>query len=61
MANDDPTEQHAQTMRAAFVQEAQASMASFSRGGLHLTGEEVRLWLYTWGEPEHEEVPAAHP
>lgn len=60
MANDDPTDQRARTMRAAFVQEALASMASFSRDGLHLTGEEVRLWLHTWGEPEHVEVPAAH-
>ncbi len=35
--------------RASFRQEATASWAAYQEAGRHLTGEEVRSWLSTWG------------
>lgn len=35
--------------RESFKQEALAAWAAFKEDGQHLTGEEVRAWLNTWG------------
>ncbi len=35
--------------RASFKQEALASWTAYQETGRHLTGQEVRTWLNTWG------------
>jgi len=46
--------------RVSFLQEAQASWEEYQATGQHLTGEEVRKWLSTWGTETETEVPACH-
>ena len=46
--------------RESFTQEAQASWAAFQETGRHLTGEEVRQWLATWGTDSEQEMPECH-
>jgi predicted transcriptional regulator len=46
--------------RERFKQEAFASWKSYQETGLHLTGQEVRAWLKTWGTENETEIPACH-
>lgn len=46
--------------RESFKQEAIASWVSFQETGRHLTGEEVRTWLGTWGSDEEGTMPECH-
>lgn len=46
--------------REAFVQEAQASWEEYQATGRHLTGEETRAWLGTWGTEKEEPAPECH-
>lgn len=41
-------------------EEALASWASYKETGRHLTGEEVRAWLDTWGTDAEGPVPECH-
>ena len=40
---------HVLEARESFKQEALASWAAYKETGRHLTGQEVRTWLSTWG------------
>jgi predicted transcriptional regulator len=44
--------------RERFKQEALASWTDYQETGRHLTGQEVRDWLKTWGT--HEETAILH-
>lgn len=46
--------------RASFRQEALASWAAYRETGRHLTGQEVRAWLDTWGTDEERPAPECH-
>jgi predicted transcriptional regulator len=46
--------------RTSFVQEALASWSEYQTTGQHLTGDEVRNWLGTWGTDKETEAPACH-
>lgn len=46
--------------REAFKQEALASWAAYQETGRHLSGEEVRAWLNTWGADDERPVPECH-
>ncbi|QDC01408.1 MULTISPECIES: CopG family ribbon-helix-helix protein [Phyllobacteriaceae] len=46
--------------RASFRAEAQESWVAYRETGLHLTGQEVRDWLGSWGTEEETEVPTCH-
>ncbi|MDR2208864.1 MAG: CopG family ribbon-helix-helix protein [Azoarcus sp.] len=46
--------------RERFRQEALASWTAYQETGRHLTGEEVRSWLKTWGTEGEAEIPACH-
>ncbi len=46
--------------RESFKQEALASWASYKETGRHLTGQEVRTWLNTWGTDDERAVPECH-
>jgi len=46
--------------REQFRQEALASWAAYQETGRHLTGQEVRAWLSTWGTDEEKAAPACH-
>jgi predicted transcriptional regulator len=46
--------------RESFKQEAVASWAAFQETGQHLTGQEVRAWLNTWGSKTETELPPCH-
>lgn len=43
-----------------FRQEAQASWQAYRETGRHLTGQEVRDWLQTWGTDDERPVPECH-
>ena len=43
-----------------FKQEALASWAAFKETGRHLSGQEVRAWLNTWGTDDEKAVPECH-
>lgn len=43
--------------RESFKQEALASWTSFKETGRHLTGQEVRSWLKTWGTEAETKLP----
>ena len=45
--------------RERFLQEAMASWSAYQETGRHLTGEEMRAWLGTWGT-EANEPPKCH-
>jgi predicted transcriptional regulator len=46
--------------REGFKQEALASWTVYKETGRHLTGQEVRNWLKTWGTDEEKEIPSCH-
>jgi predicted transcriptional regulator len=46
--------------RENFKQEALASWADYQETGQHLTGQEVRTWLNTWGTEDENTVPMCH-
>lgn len=46
--------------REAFVQEANASWAAYQETGKHLTGNETRAWLGTWGTDKEGPAPECH-
>ena len=46
--------------RESFKQEALASWASYQVTGRHLTGEEVRTWLNSWGSEDEKTMPECH-
>jgi predicted transcriptional regulator len=46
--------------RENFKQEALASWAAYQETGRHLTGQEVRAWLNTWGTDDDKAVPECH-
>ena len=46
--------------RESFKEEALASWTAFQETGRHLTGEELRDWLDTWGSDAETEVPDCH-
>lgn len=46
--------------RESFKQEALASWAAYKETGRHLTGQEVRNWLGTWGTDDEEAAPECH-
>ena len=46
--------------RESFKQEALASWTAYKETGRHLTGEEVRGWLNTWGTDDESAVPECH-
>ena len=41
-------------------EEALASWAAFKETGRHLTGQEARTWLDTWGTDDEKAVPDCH-
>ena len=43
-----------------FQQEDLASWTAYTETGRHLTGQEVRTWLKTWGTDEEKEIPPCH-
>jgi predicted transcriptional regulator len=47
-------------IRENFKQEALASWTAYKETGRHLTGQEVRTWLTTWGTDDEETVPECH-
>lgn len=49
-----------QEARESFKQEAAASWESYKETGLHLTGQEIRAWLDTWGTDDEKPVPECH-
>ena len=46
--------------RELFKQEALASWKHYQETGLHLTGQEVRSWLQTWGTEQETALPPCH-
>lgn len=46
--------------RERFMQEALASWTAYQETGRHLTGEEVRTWLKTWGAEAETALPECH-
>ncbi|NNM50863.1 MAG: ribbon-helix-helix protein, CopG family [Pseudomonadales bacterium] len=46
--------------RENFKQEALASWATYQETSQHLTGQEVRAWLNTWGTEDEKAVPECH-
>lgn len=46
--------------RESFKEEALASWSAYQETGRHLTGQEVRLWLSTWGADDEKAVPECH-
>lgn len=43
-----------------FAEEARLALKEYRENGLHLTGEEVREWLGTWGTENEHGVPSRH-
>jgi predicted transcriptional regulator len=46
--------------RENFQQEALASWTAYKETGRHLSGQEVRAWLKTWGTDDEKTVPECH-
>ncbi|WP_122672330.1 CopG family ribbon-helix-helix protein [Pseudomonas viridiflava] len=46
--------------REGFKQEALASCAVYQETGRHMTGQEARAWLNTWGTEAEAELPKCH-
>ncbi len=46
--------------RESFKQEALASWAAYQETGQHLTAQEARNWLSTWGTDKETAVPPCH-
>lgn len=49
-----------QDKRAGFFAEAEQSWLDYQADGQHLTGEEVRAWLRSWGTPDEKAPPECH-
>ncbi|OAI09930.1 CopG family transcriptional regulator [Methylomonas lenta] len=43
-----------------FKQEALSSWKAYQETGQHLTGQEVRDWLTTWGTDQEVDIPKCH-
>ncbi len=43
-----------------FKQEALASWTAYQETGRHLTGQEVRDWLNSWGTAKETKIPKCH-
>jgi len=43
-----------------FKQEALASWTAYQETGRHLTGQEVRDWLDSWGTEKETKIPKCH-
>ena len=52
--------QCAEEARKSFKQEAQASWTAYQETGRHLSGQEVRAWLNTWGADNETGLPECH-
>lgn len=46
--------------KESFKQEALASWKAYQETGQHLTGEEVKSWLDTWGSNKEFKIPKCH-
>ncbi len=46
--------------REGFKQETLASWAAYQETGRHLTAQEVRTWLNTWGTDAEKAMPECH-
>jgi predicted transcriptional regulator len=46
--------------RESFKQEAMASWTAYQETGRHLTGQEARSWLQTWGTDAETGLPECH-
>ena len=46
--------------RESFKQEALESWTTYQETGQHLTGQEARDWLATWGTDRETELPECH-
>ena len=46
--------------RETFKQEALESWTTYQETGRHLTGQEVRDWLNTWGTANEKDIPECH-
>ena len=46
--------------RESLKQEALTSWAAYQETGQHLTGQETRDWLNTWGTDKETELPVCH-
>jgi predicted transcriptional regulator len=46
--------------RESFRQDALAAWTHYRETGEHLTGDEVRRWLATWGTDEERPAPPCH-
>jgi predicted transcriptional regulator len=46
--------------RENFKQEALASWTAYQETGQHLTGQEVRDWLNSWGTDKETKIPKCH-
>lgn len=46
--------------RESFKAEALASWTAFQETGRHLTADELRDWLNTWGSEAETELPDCH-
>lgn len=46
--------------RESFKQEALASWTAYQETGQHLTSQEVRNWLNSWGTDTEMELPECH-
>lgn len=46
--------------RESFKEEALASWTAFQETGRHLSGDELRDWLNTWGSDAEAEAPDCH-
>ncbi|WP_157014634.1 CopG family ribbon-helix-helix protein [Mesorhizobium xinjiangense] len=44
----------------SFKQEALASWTAYKETGRHLSGEEVRAWLNSWGTDDEKPAPGCH-
>jgi predicted transcriptional regulator len=55
-------EQHVarEEARESLLNEALASWSEFQETGLHLSGDEVRQWLKTWGSEGAPDAPKCH-
>ncbi len=47
-------------MQEHFKQEAQASWTAYQETGKHLSSQETRRWLNTWGSDEEAGIPPCH-
>jgi predicted transcriptional regulator len=46
--------------RESFKEEALASWTAFQETGRHLSGDELRDWLKSWGSDSEAELPDCH-